>query len=961
VSDARIGDNVLAITGSVSSSSFVVVGGSLTVMDVDARGGITGTSSTTLTIISGTVSETLSKTLTVSLPVVTNTALTVTLSHSTFPAGYSMPSSVVIGGGQSSTTFTVQTASDGLIGDNTFVISGTVSVPNMVVSSGSLVVYDVDAQGGITGTGSTMLTISSGTVSETLSKTLTVSLPIATNTALTVTLSHSSFPSGYSMPSSVVIAGGQSSTTFMVQTASDSNVGDTSYSITGSVGIPNILVSSGTLTVTDVDIRGGISGTGSTTLTVSSAQVNEGSSVVLRVSLPGLMKTNTGLVVPLTVSPAFVSGYMVDNTSVSGSTGFTVFIPAGQNGVSYTLVTASDTNVGDNIFQLSGAMLSGYTFSVGTLTVINTDAKRTPVLSITSASTTLVGGSITASISTSAILSSGGVVTYSINGGSGSATLDPTTHVIKGLQAGTVILTVTSLGDTNYHGVTTTQTITIGKSTPTLVLSALSSTMNVGGSLTIDGISIPAAGSITSTGIISYSIISGSNLATITSGGMLQASSSGVVVIEAVQGSDANYYSPLPATISITINAGMQTLTLSSGRVLGLAGSITATAQSSAPINQGGTITYELISGSGSATIDPVTHVIRGVQLGTVTLTARTLGDSDYQPAAVSQLLTVVTVSVIGSVTSLTEGSSATFRLVITPTGVTFPEDLVFNLNPTTSSVSRLVMSPATVVISQGSTSASFVVTALPDGVLFNEGSSAITVNNIAIGAVSLSLEIVDGTSLKPENRVIRLRNGTIYQSGDESIEVYLPSGITTAVPLTIGLELDRNQSELRFLNGEPVFTNSVTILPENNSTSFVVTASSNDDRPSRIIIGVTSVTMPAGAISFSPTLSVITVLNKKITIQNIVSPHGTNPCWLLENIEEFSDNTVTIVDRWGVKVYKAAGYNNNGVVFCGQSNQNYDYVYSGPYYYIIRFKATNANNGSTEETVVYGNFELRR
>ena len=152
---------------------------------------------------------------------------------------------------------------------------------------------------------------------------------------------------------------------------------------------------SGTLTVVDTD-AGGVNGTGSTTLTISSGTVSETLSTVLNVSLPSTINvTTTPLTLTLVSDVAFLQNYTSDDgrgvQSISGSTSFTVVIPSGQHSISFTIQTASDTNTPDNIFHLSGAFLAHYVFVTGTLTVINTDSKRTPVLSITSQSTTYVG------------------------------------------------------------------------------------------------------------------------------------------------------------------------------------------------------------------------------------------------------------------------------------------------------------------------------------------------------------------------------------------------------------------------------------------------------------------------------------------------------------------------------------------------------------------------------------------
>lgn len=72
---------------------------------------------------------------------------------------------------------------------------------------------------------------------------------------------------------------------------------------------------------------------------------------------------------------------------------------------------------------------------------------------------------------------------------------------------------------------------------------------------------------------------------------------------------------------------------------------------------------------------------------------------------------------------------------------------------------------------------------------------------------------------------------------------------------------------------------------------------------------------------------------NPPVTVYNAVSPvnnDGRHDYLELENIEAYPDNRVYIVNRWGVRVYEAAGYNNASVRFEGEG------LPSGTYYYSI-------------------------
>lgn len=74
-------------------------------------------------------------------------------------------------------------------------------------------------------------------------------------------------------------------------------------------------------------------------------------------------------------------------------------------------------------------------------------------------------------------------IVYSVIGGSGSATVDPLSGQITGTLAGTITFTATAVANTNYNQASTSTLITIGKSTPTISLSATA--MVVGASQTV--------------------------------------------------------------------------------------------------------------------------------------------------------------------------------------------------------------------------------------------------------------------------------------------------------------------------------------------------------------------------------------------------------------------------------------------------------------------------------------------
>lgn len=69
-----------------------------------------------------------------------------------------------------------------------------------------------------------------------------------------------------------------------------------------------------------------------------------------------------------------------------------------------------------------------------------------------------------------------------------------------------------------------------------------------------------------------------------------------------------------------------------------------------------------------------------------------------------------------------------------------------------------------------------------------------------------------------------------------------------------------------------------------------------------------------------------------QVTPYNIITPNadGLNEYFVIENIEQYANNTVQIFNRWGKEVYTGDGYNNGSVKFTGSD------LPEGTYYYII-------------------------
>ena len=86
-----------------------------------------------------------------------------------------------------------------------------------------------------------------------------------------------------------------------------------------------------------------------------------------------------------------------------------------------------------------------------------------------------------------------------------------------------------------------------------------------------------------------------------------------------------------------------------------------------------------------------------------------------------------------------------------------------------------------------------------------------------------------------------------------------------------------------------------------------------------------------------------------EIEIYNSVSPNGDgdNDVFVIRGIENYPNNTVSIYNRWGVKVYEEDGYGQADKVFRGVSNgrvtiQQSEELPEGTYFYILRYVNTS-------------------
>ncbi|TXI14950.1 MAG: hypothetical protein E6Q66_05415, partial [Pedobacter sp.] len=204
-----------------------------------------------------------------------------------------------------------------------------------------------------------------------------------------------------------------------------------------------------------------------------------------------------------------------------------------------------------------------------------------------------------------------------------------------------------------------------GDSMPDIVTTTSGTTNNVGvflqyarlpQSLTItsagsigvgSGLSISVSRSLSptsSSNTLSYSIVSGGGSATLQAVGgsvTITGVNVGTVTLTVTALGDSVYQSASTSQL-ILITKSTPTLTITSSALVLVGSSLTPSVTSTAQNGGGGSISFTVANGSGSAVVgSPPTYLVTGITVGQITLTATSLGDTNYYSATASQVVTI--------------------------------------------------------------------------------------------------------------------------------------------------------------------------------------------------------------------------------------------------------------------------------------------------------------------------------
>ena len=361
-------------------------------------------------------------------------------------------------------------------------------------------------------------------------------------------------------------------------------------------------------------------------------------------------------------------------------------------------------------------------------------------------------------------------VTWSIINGTGQATISPT-GIVTAVDNGVVTARATANDGSNVFG---TLEITISNQTVPVTGITLNGS---GGATTIttdDGtlqISADVLPVNATDKTVTWSIINGAGLATISTTGLVTAVDNGAVTVRATANDGSNVYGTLVITISNQIvpvtginligSGGSTTITIDNGSLQLSAVVLPANATDKS-------VTWSLVNGTGQATIN-ATGLVTAIDNGTVTATATANDGSNIFGSLIitisNQIIPVTNISVTGA------GGATTIN---TDNGSLQLSETVLPGNATVKTVTWSIFSGSGLAV----IGSSGLLTALDNGVVTvrataNDGTGVfgsldITISNQIIPVTGINVTGAGGAT------IITTENGTLQLTA-----VVLPANAT--------------------------------------------------------------------------------------------------------------------------------------------------------------------------------------
>ena len=285
-------------------------------------------------------------------------------------------------------------------------------------------------------------------------------------------------------------------------------------------------------------------------------------------------------------------------------------------------------------------------------------------------------------------------------------------------------------------------------------------------------------------------------------------------------------------------------------------------------------------------------------------------------------------------------------------------------MTPTAGLCSTGVATAAVVVTRTSAPLPTLAIDVQPGGPVCPGAPLTFSINSVTNAGPALAYQwLVDGNAVAGATtpvfsnttlragQVVTLRLRTTNGCGQPVTVV--SNGVTARISPPVDVDAGPDKEILAgtsvTLEGRADGTYPVTWTP----TTGLTFSGSDRLRPSASPTVTTTYTLSAGAGGCADSDEVTVTVRPPIRIPNAFTPNGDgrDDTWQIEFIEQFPDNTVTVFNRWGNRVFSADNY--------GRANEwrgdiNGKPAPVGTYYYVVVTKGSLGKSYSGSITILY-------
>jgi gliding motility-associated-like protein len=349
---------------------------------------------------------------------------------------------------------------------------------------------------------------------------------------------------------------------------------------------------------------------------------------------------------------------------------------------------------------------------------------------------------------------------------------------------------------------------------------------------------------------------------------------------------------------------------------------------------------------------------------GTVTVNGKQLATGTASPNIQLSLgantISVVTTSADGSntktytITATRPSANDNLSFLSLSTGALSP---TFNAN-TLTYTSAVANTVTTTTVKPSTADANATVKVNGTTVTSGTYSSPISLN-VGANVINVVVTAQDGSTTKTYSITVtraassnaslatfKISRGTLTPAFSSTTTSYTASVVNGVTSMTVTPTAAASTATIT-VDGEAVASGSasgaISLSVGSNTITTVVTAPDHSTTETYTLV----VTRASGAAdSFDPGISVskpeeTPTLNEDIiVVHQAVSPNGDgiNDFLQIDNISQYPDNKLSIMNRNGQLIYQASGYDNSSKVFDGHSNKNGQMQLPGTYFYELDY-----------------------